>query len=92
MTDKKSTEMDAVSAKWQGRDIMADKVAEFLSLLHAARIMKALGQGQRARRDYLTLPELCPVCSAHKINYLLSMRRPCYQEHGIGCRKGENGK
>ncbi len=35
-------------------------------------------------------PEICPICKAHKANYLEAMKRPCHEEHGIGSKKQES--
>ena len=39
--------------------------------------------GQQKERKRLSRnEEICPVCGAHKQNYLEAMGRPCHEEHG----------
>ena len=34
------------------------------------------------RELFLNDDSVCPVCGAHKANYLEAMGRPCHEEHG----------
>jgi len=65
----------------------------FFDLLHAARILRASNWSRRARRLYLSqclLEPICPTCKAHRINYILMLRRVCEEEHGVRRKKAHN--